>query len=107
MIITDNRTPEQRERLTVAAVGTDPAMSGGAFANGGTSYAAWACRPEHLPDVRAWVESRGDMRRVREVQINGYRPRTRPGFANSGSLHIYAVEPGHPALSLVRWSEVR
>ena len=96
MKLVDDRTPEQRQSHRWLVVGTDSFMSGWGEAKGGVSYAAWACKSEHRSQVFAWVESRSDMKRVREVfETNGspYRPSGR------GHCHIYVVDENHPALS--------
>lgn len=88
--IQDDRTPEQRETHTLLAVGTDSFMSGWGGARNGASYAAWAATPENASACLAWVESRGDMKRVREV----YDPPTapyRPG-PHCAHLHVYVWE---------------
>lgn len=90
--INEKRTPAELEELTVIVLGTDRFLSGWGGAEGGMSYAGWACRPEDLDAVEEWVEARGDMKRVRVV-TNDYRPG--PGCAH---LTIYPVRPGHPAL---------
>jgi hypothetical protein len=91
MEIQDDRTAEQRQTHRFLIIGTDKFMSGWGKAEGGTSYAAWACRAEHRKAVFEWVESRSDMKRVRE-SYSDWKPRGR------GHAHIYVVEPGHPAL---------
>lgn len=63
-------------------------MSGWGGAAGGSSVAGWACRPEVAHIVERWVRNRRDMTRVRYL---GDRPR-------GAHVHIYVVEPGHPAL---------
>lgn len=84
MIIVDDRTPEQKRRLTVLVVGTDPFLSGWGAAKDGVSYAAWACTPATYPAVLARIRGRGDMQRVRVVG-NDWRPR------GPGHTHIYVA----------------
>lgn len=88
----DDRTDEQRQTHTVLVVGTDRFLSGWGKAKNGTSYAAWACQPEHAETVERWVRARGDQQRVR-VMYDDYRPR------GAGHLHIYIVGPKHAALA--------
>ena len=92
MKMQDDRTPEERETHHVIILGTDTFMSGWGKAQGGVSYAGWACRPEDRDRVERWVRNRGDQIRVREVG-NDYRPRGR------GHCHIYVVREGHRALA--------
>lgn len=88
----DGRTDEQRARLHLAVVMTDAFMSEWGGAEGGMSYAAWACAEEHLDAVEAWVSSRREARRVRIVDLRSWRPR-------AAHTHIYPVDaPSHPAL---------
>ena len=93
MIIVDDRTPEQKKTHTAGIVGTDRFLSGWGFAEGGKSYVCWACKPEHAYKVERWVRRRSDMKRVREVSLNSYRP------TGKGHLHIYVVNENHPALA--------
>lgn len=88
----DDRTTEERSTHTIAVAMTDSFMSGWGGARGGSSVAAWAFDPRTTSesDLLAWVERRGDSRRVRVVSLAGYRPRC-------AHLHIYAVHPGHPS----------
>ena len=102
----DDRTPEQKNTHTWLVIGTDSFMSGWGGASGGTSYAAWACRPEHREPVWDWVTSREEMKRVREVSESGYgcspwRPR------GGGLAHVYVVDANHPALEGARWADLR
>jgi hypothetical protein len=83
----DDRTPEQKQTHTLLIVGTDKILSGWGKAEGGMSYAAWACTSEQERECFSWVESRFDMLRVRTVLARTYRPKGR------GHLHIYVFEP--------------
>jgi hypothetical protein len=87
MIFKDDRTLEQRTTHTMAVIGTDSFMSGWGLAKNGMSYAGWACRPEDLPDCEAMVESRSEMKRVRVVLANTYRPK-------AAHTHIYVYRDG-------------
>ena len=93
MIIVDDRTEEQKKTHNVLIVGTDKFLSGWGQAEGGASYAAWACRPEDKYQVERWVRNRGDMLRVREVGSN-YRPNSRYCV----HFHIYVVDDNHSAI---------
>ena len=84
-IIADDRTAEQRLTHTVFVRGVDKFMSGWGAAQGGTSVAAWACRPEDLPVVEARVRSRGDLSRITVTR----RFRASPGCAH---IHIYVAD---------------
>lgn len=81
----DDRTEEQKKTHPILVVGTDRFMSGWGGAAGGASFAAWACRPEDERRCLDWVESRGDMTRVRTT-IDPYRPKC-------AHLHIYVFNP--------------
>lgn len=89
----DDRTLEQHVHLTSLIAATDSFLSGWGMAEKGASYCAWACRPEHEAKVLAWVESRGDMKRVRLVGESW------PLRARAAHVHVYAVEEDHPALA--------
>jgi len=92
MKVNDDRTPEQRETHRCLVIGTDSFLSGWGGAEGGVSYAAWACRSEDMRDVLTWVERRGDMKRVR-VTYGSWKPSAR------GHAHIYVVGPNHPSVA--------
>lgn len=91
MIIEDERTPEQKKTHRVLIVGTDSFLSGCGKAEGGVSYAVWACKPEDADKVYHWVSNRGDMKRVREVRSD-YKPK------GKGHCHIYVVDENHRAI---------
>lgn len=95
-VLVDDRTPEQKKSHPVVILGTDRFLSGWGHADGGNSYAGWACRYEDADRVERWVRRRGDQQRVRVVG-NDYRPG--PSCAH---CHIYVVEAGHPAIGGVR-----
>ena len=88
----DDRTEAQVKTHRLAIVGTDSFMSGWGGAAGGTSLAAWAYDPAVTNGDRVfnWVKSRSDMKRVREVTVEGYHP-------SCAHLHIYVVDAKHPA----------
>jgi len=89
--IQDDRTEAQRNSHRYAVVATDSFMSGWGGAQGGASVAAWAYDSATSERrLLEWVESRKEMKRVRVVDLKGYRPRC-------AHLHIYVVEPGHPS----------
>lgn len=96
MIYVDDRTEEQKKTHTWLVIGTDRLLSGWDKAKGGTSVAAWACKPSDRIHVLRWVNSRTDMLRVREVsdlyKNRKYRPKKAAHF------HIYVVEKAHSAL---------
>ena len=94
MIINDSRTEEQKRDLWVLVIGTDEGMSNWGMAEGGKSYAAWACRFDDHQEVYRWVDGRGDMSRVRVVFDSNYRPNSR----YCAHMSIYPVTPDHPAL---------
>lgn len=88
MEIQDDRTPEQKKSHPWLVVGTDRFMSGWGKAEGGVSYAAWACPEGYTNPLLARIDARGDMRRVRLVYGPTYHPRGR------GHLHIYVSDMG-------------
>ena len=90
MQFTDDRTPEEKKTHPCIIIATDRFMSGWGKADGGPSYAGWACRVEDACAVEQWVRSRKEMIRVREVGSD-YRPP-----AGEGHCHIYVVRDGHP-----------
>lgn len=93
--IVDDRTESQKITHTIGIAGTDKFMSGWGGATGGSSVAIWAVSPDvSWERVYDWVKSRREMRRVRVVDLGKYRPGR--GVAH---VHIYDVDPGHPALS--------
>lgn len=98
MIRIDDRTEAELATHRWLVVGTDSFLSGWGQAEGGTSVAAWACRPEDRAAVLAWVRSRGDMKRVREVAESGSGTRYQPRGAGVRHFHVYCVRPGHRAL---------
>ena len=92
MILEDDRTAEFKATPHIIIMGTDRLLSGWGGAQGGPSFAGWACRVEDEYTVDRWVRRRGDMLRVRTVGAD-YRPKAGPGHC-----HIYMVHPNHPAL---------
>jgi len=90
----DDRTEAQLETHRYLIGGTDRFLSGWGLAEGGASYAFWACRGEDAHRVEAWVKDRTDMMRVRWV-IGAYRPNAR----HCAHAHVYVVDEGHPALA--------
>ena len=91
-IIKDTRTDQERKTHTWAVIGTDTFLSGYGDAHGKISYAGWAFDTMDIGGkILKWVKSRGDMKRIRVVNLKTYRPR--------GSVHItiYCPRPGkHP-----------
>jgi hypothetical protein len=92
IIITDDRTEEEKSTYPFIVIGTDRFLSGWGLAKGGLSYAGWACQDKDLGRVERWVRNRSDMRRVRVVGKD-YRP-SNPCV----HLHIYVAREGHPSL---------
>ncbi len=95
MKIQDDRTPEEITTHPVLIGGTDRFMSGWGGAAGGASFAFWACKIDDECELQRWVESRGDIMRVRQVSRD-YRPK---GCAH---CHIYVVGEEHPAIERTR-----
>lgn len=91
-ILKDDRKEGCFPEYTRIVVGKDAFLSGWGHAEGKTSYAGWACKPEDVNTVEAWVKSRSDMRHV-AVKPSNWLP------ASSGwHFHIYVVDEDHPAL---------
>jgi hypothetical protein len=93
MIFTDDRTGGQVLTHTKIVVALDTFMSGWGKAEGGHSYAGWACRDEDVDKVKAWVSGRSEMRHVRVVGRT-WRP-----SGPRDHYHVYVVDrPTHAAL---------
>jgi len=88
----DDRTEAQKRTHCVLWGGTDKVLSGWGMAAGTSSFAFWACKPEHDSQVERWVRSRSDMKNVRQVGSD-YRT------SGKAHVHIYVVDDGHPALA--------
>ena len=86
----DDRTAEQMLSHNWLVTATDKFLSGWGKASNGLSKCAWACRPENVDKVYDWVQSRSDMKYV-NCTNNKWHPK-------AAHVHIYVVEPGHPAL---------
>lgn len=97
MTYEDDRTPDERNTHHTIIMATDGFLSGWGGAEGGASYAGWACRWEDRAKVRAWLASRSEMLRIRQVAAFGkpYRPNAR----YCAHCHVYVVRDGHPALA--------
>jgi hypothetical protein len=87
-ILKDDRTPEQVKTHALAWVGTDSFMSGWGEAEGGASYAGWAFKSGDMNDCQIMMERRSDMKRVRLVLLDGYRPQ-------AAHTHIYVYRDVH------------
>ena len=92
-IINDRRNDEQRTTHTYLVIGKDRVLSGWGNAQGGASYAAWACTVDDVDKVEQWVRNRTDLTRVRVVR-DPYQPP-----AQCAHFSVYAVTQGHPALA--------
>lgn len=88
VIIDDRRNDEERKTHTVGVVGTDPGMSYWGLAEDRVSYACWACRPEDHHELLKRIEGRGDMQRVRTVDLRTYRPGRR-GYRVHLSIYVH------------------
>lgn len=90
--LVDDRTEEQRKTHRFAVMATDKFMSGWGGASCGASVCGWACAPEvELDRVFNWVKGRIEMRRVRVVCLDNYRPKS-----NVYHCHIYVANSDHP-----------
>lgn len=92
MIFQDDRTAAERATLTVLVGGRDSFMSGWGKADGGSSFAYWACEPDQVFAVSSWVEARGDITLVPIADLlEGDRHETE-------HCHVYAVRANHVSL---------
>lgn len=98
MIVVDDRTAEQQQTLRCLVVGTDRFLSGWGLAEGGLSYAAWACSEDDVETVLRWARQRADLQTVRVVREAPGR-RYKPSHRRCAHLHVFAVTEGHVALS--------
>ena len=80
--LVDDRTAEEKKTHRLAVVGTDSFMSGWGHAKNGMSYAGWAFKDGEYASCLRDVNARGDMKRVRVVILDGYRP-------HATHTHIY------------------
>ena len=87
----DDRTSEERKTHFWLVTATDRFMSGWGGAAGGASKCAWACKPEHVDRVFAWVSGRKEMKYVNCTD--------RPWYPKAAHVHIYVVHDTHPALA--------
>lgn len=83
MELDDDRTAEQKLTHTEIVMMTDRFMSGWGRAQGGPSYAGWACEPDRVDYIERRIRARSDAKNVRIVRGN-YRPPPGPGH-----VHIY------------------
>jgi hypothetical protein len=92
----DERKEEEHALLTDVVGGHDLCLSGWGAAEGGQSYAFWACNPVQSPAVERWVRGRDEFKNIRTKSCPiGVRPIQ---LAKNDHCHIYVVCPGHPAL---------
>ena len=87
MQFVDDRTEEQKQTHPYLIGGTDSFMSGWGGAEGGNSYAFWACTPEDWTWCNRMVNEREEMKRVRQVSSD-YRPNSR----NCAHCHVYVYD---------------
>ena len=87
MEFVDDRTEEQKKTHPYIFGGTDSFMSGWGGAEGGSSYAFWACTQEDWSYCKSYVLNRGDLKRVRQVS-NDYKPNAR----NCAHCHVYIYD---------------
>ena len=83
MVLQDDRTEAQKKEFPIIVLMTDKFLSGWGQANGGPSYAGWACGEGYINACESWVRQRSDSSRVRIVG-NDYKPPSGPGHC-----HIY------------------
>jgi hypothetical protein len=103
--VEDRRTIREKYTHIEVIVGEDPTMTewgreAGRVGPRGRSLAAWACLPTDADKVLAWVQARGDLKRVRRddggrLAIHGL---TAWRLGDGDHLSIYVVREGHPSL---------
>ena len=97
-IYVDDRTEAQKRTHRMAIVGTDSFMSGWGEASNGVSYAGWAFKDGDQAECLSWVDSRSEMKRVRVVALDEYKP-------NAAHTHIYVFKPEiHKAIGKACWT---
>ena len=83
-IFKDDRTEGHKKTHKLAIVATDSFMSN--FMNfNGTSYAGWAFEKGQYAEVLAMINGRSEMKRVRLVSLDGYKP-------TAEHTHIYVYQ---------------
>tara|TARA_R110000751_G_C13720709_1_gene475428 strand:+ start:380 stop:706 length:327 start_codon:yes stop_codon:yes gene_type:complete len=98
----ESTTSRERASAKYLIGGRDTFLSGWGEAEGGYSDAFWACTKEQRESVTEWVQSRSDIRDVKEIVLQdavargGTLPRVL--FPQAAHVHIYFVRPDHPAL---------
>lgn len=105
MKIQDTR-PKNTRRETIAVAARDEFMSGWGEAEGGYSYAAWACKShDDAEKVSKWLNGREEMQDIQIIEaatsrdlkmciitaVSGFEVETK-------HLSIYNVNKGHRAL---------
>lgn len=97
MEFVDDRSEHDGAVVTHRCVvmGRDRFMSGWGKAEGGYSWAGWACKPEDRETVERWVHARGDMKYQRTVIHSGGRF---PTPRSAVHMQVYMVHEGHNAL---------
>ena len=90
--IQDDRDKGQKITHPWLITAMDSLLSGWGRAGGGKSRVAWACKPEDIYKVLAWVEKKEEMKYVNLHYNKDYRPR------NFVHLHIYVITNNHAAL---------
>ena len=71
--------------------GIDTTLSGWGGAEGGRSFAVWACTDSDADRVMEWVKSRCDIKKPRFI-AGSLTTRA------NDHVSVYVVGPGHPAL---------
>lgn len=92
MVIQDDRTAAEKVSHPFLVIATDTFLSGWGRAEGGMSYAAWACTEKDAPIVMQWVRRRSDMKKIR-LYCGKWYP------TGKGHAHIYVVHDDHPSLA--------
>lgn len=88
---------KEMKEFTEMVAARDTFLSGWGGCEKGTSYCAWACKPEDSEKVKEWVAHRAEMERV-AIRAHDYAP----ALGKNDKFHIYVVTEGHPALQSIK-----
>lgn len=93
--IEDDRNDDQKTTHICLIVGVDMFLSGWGQSEKRLSVACWACTQDDAENVETWVNSRGDMAKVRVMTDSDLLEEYSLGV----HVHIYVVDSDHPSLT--------